>query len=1022
MCGIAGVFTVERPVDADLVAAVLRMLDAQVHRGPNDWGILLPDAASRDPAVRSLLEPRGWEHVQTYPGSASAPAAVLGSRRLSILDLSPEARMPLGSPDGRVWTTYNGEIYNFRQLRAELIARGHPFRTQGDTETLLNGYGAWRDAVVEHLRGMFAFAMLDASAPGGPRLLLARDRLGIKPLYWARHGGVFQVASEVRALVAGGLVPREPEPRGFHGFLVYGSVPTPWTTFRDVLALPPGHSLVVDELTYSHPRPVRYWALPAPGSKPLGREAAVEETSRLLDESVRLHLESDVPLGVFLSGGMDSTALVALAARHVRTPLTTLTVTFDDTALSEGDAAAATARRHGTKHVDVRLRIGDFVDGLERFLDAMDQPTVDGLNTWFVARAAREAGLTVALSGVGGDEVFRGYPGFARAPRLARFGRIPGMPSALALAGRVARLAGRHRFEKLEFLREHPLLGPYLAIRGLFPPRRAAALLDAGRLPLWAPDDAPAPFTEDTYARLEIAHYLEHQLLRDADVFGMAHGLEIRVPFLDHELVELALALPSGRLSEGNGHKPLLAAAVQDESLSEAAARPKTGFTLPFDEWLDETWSDVERSTATPATVSARAFRRLAAAHKSRRIHWSRPWSLAVLHSQYRRGATPRLGGSRGPRGMLILLPQLLGFGGIPRYCQALLRALSEVFPAAELSAVSVNDREIPFDNPLAGRLQFRGAGPRGRAMHHSRFVAYVLSAALLRRPDIIVCGHINLMPLAWIVGRLVGAPVSLLAYGIDVWQPPRLLRFAARRADQVVPISRYTASRMKAWGIRSELMMVLPDSVDGEVYRPIRAVPAGPGPEILTVARLDASERYKGIERVLETLPRLRQRYPNLRYVVVGRGDDQKRLHAAAHALGVADAVDFRGFVPDELLPRTYSSADLFVMPSTGEGFGFVFIEAMACGTPVIGGNRDGSVDALLDGRIGRLIDPDDVTALVDAIAEELDGNRQDASVRAQRRTDVLTVYGFDRFRQSVGDVFSAGSPSDRHLEGERV
>ena len=711
MCGIAGVFTVERPVDADLVAAVLRMLDAQVHRGPNDWGILLPDAASRDPAVRSLLEPRGWEHVQTYPGSASAPAAVLGSRRLSILDLSPEARMPLGSPDGRVWMTYNGEIYNFRQLRAELIARGHPFRTQGDTETLLNGYGAWRDAVVEHLRGMFAFAMLDASAPRGPRLLLARDRLGIKPLYWARHGGVFQVASEVRALVAGGLVPREPEPRGFHGFLVYGSVPTPWTTFRDVLALPPGHSLVVDELTYSHPRPVRYWALPAPGSKPIGRDAAVEETRRLLDESVRLHLESDVPLGVFLSGGMDSTALVALAARHVRTPLTTLTVTFDDTALSEGDVAAAAARRHGTKHVDVRLRIGDFVDGLERFLDAMDQPTVDGLNTWFVARAAREAGLTVALSGVGGDEVFRGYPGFARAPRLARFGRIPGMPSALALAGRVARLAGRHRFEKLEFLREHPLLGPYLAIRGLFPPSRAAALLDAGRLPLWAPDDAPAPFTEDTYARLEIAHYLEHQLLRDADVFGMAHGLEIRVPFLDHELVELALALPSGRLSEGSGHKPLLAAAVQDESLSEAAARPKTGFTLPFDEWLDETWSDVERSTATPATVSARAFRRLAAAHESRRVHWSRPWSSG-------RADGPSAGEVRhhafaASRGLRKDVDSTSAASGIRRHSTlwsgAPSSAVSEVFPATEFCRSQRQRSEGSFRQSTRGSATVPG-------------------------------------------------------------------------------------------------------------------------------------------------------------------------------------------------------------------------------------------------------------------------------------------------------------------------
>jgi asparagine synthase (glutamine-hydrolysing) len=1014
VCGIAGVFTVERPVDADLVAAVLRMLDAQVHRGPSDWGILLPDEAARDPAVRSLLEPRGWEHVRTYPGSASAPAAVLGNRRLSILDLSPGARMPLGTPDGRAWVSYNGEIYNFRQLRAEIIAHGHSFRTQGDTEALLQGYRAWGDSVVEHLRGMFAFAMLDASVPGQPRLLLARDRLGIKPLYWARYKGVFQIASEVRALVAGGLVPREPEPRGIHGFLVYGSVPTPWTTFRDVLSLPPGHSLIVDELTYSYPRPARYWALPTPGSKPIGREEAVEETRRLLDESVRLHLESDVPLGVFLSGGMDSAALVALAARHVRTPLTTLTVTFDDAELSEGDTAAATARRHGTKHVEVRLRIGDFVAGLERFFDAMDQPTVGGLNTWFVAGAAREAGLTVALSGVGGEELFRGYPGFTRAPRLARLARIPGVPSVLTLVGRVARLAGRHRLEKLEFLREHPILGPYLAVRGLFPPSRAATLLDAGRLPLWAPDEAAPPFTVDTYARLEIARYLEHQLLRDTDVFGMGHSLEIRVPFLDHRLVELALALPlpPEYLAHGDGQKPMLAAAVADGSVSEAAARPQIRFTLPVDKWLREAWPHVERFTATPTTVSHQAFRRAVAAHVSRRIHWSRPWSLAVLQFQCRRGTTPCLRGSSGPRRMLILLPQLMGFGGIPRYNQALLRALTDVFPATEFSAVSMNDQEVPSNHPLACRLQFLGAGPRGRAMHHARFVMYVISTALRKHPDIIVCGHINLMLLAGMVGRLVGAPVSLLAYGIDVWQPRRLLRFAARRATQVVPISRYTASRMKAWGIRSEVMMILPDSVDGEVFRPIRAVTPEPGPEILTVARLDTTERHKGIERVLEIVPHLRQRYPTVRYVVVGRGNDQNRLQEVASKLGIADAVDFRGFVRDELLPRTYSSADVFVMPSTKEGFGFVFIEAMACGTAVIGGNRDGSVDALLDGRIGRLVDPDDATALVEAIAGELEST-QDARVRAQRRADVLTVYGFDRFRQSVADVFSVGRPS---------
>jgi glycosyltransferase involved in cell wall biosynthesis len=704
----------------------------------------------------------------------------------------------------------------------------------------------------------------------------------------------------------------------------------------------------------------------------------------------------------------------------VRTPLTTLTVTFDDAELSEGDVAAATARRHGTKHVEVRLRIGDFVGGLERFFDAMDQPTVDGLNTWFVAKAAREAGLTVALSGVGGDELFRGYPGFTRAPRLARLARIPGLPSVLTLVGRVARLAGRHRLEKLEFLREHPILGPYLAFRGLFPPSRAAALLDAGRLPLWAPDEPAPPFTADTYARLEIAHYLEHQLLRDTDVFGMAHSLEIRVPFLDHRLVELALALGAVHLSQGAGQKPMLAVAVADECVSDAAVPRKRGFTLPFDKWLGGT--DIVEFTASSDSHSTRALRELESARQSRRVHWSRPWSLAVLRSQYRRGATPCLFAPAQLRSVLLLLPQVIGFGGIPRYCQSLLRALGEVFPAAELRVVSMNDRGVPPNHPIAGRLRFRGAGPRSRAAHYGRFLMYLLLAALGRRPDIIVCGHVNLMLLAWIAGRFAGAPVSLLAYGIDVWQPRRLLRFAARRADQVVPISRYTASRMSAWGIRAKAITILPDSVDGEIYRPIRAVTSNAGPEILTVARLDASERYKGIDNVLGSLPRLRQRYPNVRYVVVGDGDDQKRLAAAAHRLGVADAVDFRGFVPDELLPRIYSGADLFVMPSTREGFGFVFIEAMACGTPVVGGNRDGSVDALLDGRIGRLIDPSDVSALGDAIAEEIEKNRAAIGVQAERRSEVLRAYGFDRFRESVTDVFSVTVRSAVSRKGESV
>jgi asparagine synthase (glutamine-hydrolysing) len=910
----------------------------------------------------------------------------------------------MGTPDGRVWVTYNGEIYNFAEIREELRARGHVFRSQGDTETLLHGYSEWGPEVTQRLRGMFAFAVLDGRRPEDPKLFLARDRFGIKPLYWARKNCVFQFASEVRALMAGGLMPNEPEPRGFHGFLVYGSVPNPWTTVRDVQSLPAAHVLEIDELSYSYPEPRRYWTIPQAGSCALGYGEATVEVHRLLGESVQAHLASDVPFGVFVSGGMDSTALVALAARHLGHPLTTLSVTFDEREFSEEEHAAAVARRYGTKHIEVRLTARNFLDEIPQILAAMDQPTVDGVNVYFVAKAAREAGLTVALSGIGGDELFWGYPGFRSAPRLARLAAFPGFSHIAAWA---ARAVGRPRLEKLEFLREHPLLGPYLAVRGLFPPARAARFLGAGRLPIWTADDRDTRLDATAYARLEVGTYLQNQLLRDTDVFGMAHTVEVRVPFLDHRLVELVAALSPDHIRAGVGAKPLLAKALSEVFPGGIVTRAKMGFTFPFGPWMHRSWAQIAQQTAHPEPVEQREAEIVSTAFQRGQVHWSRPWSLAVLSGMARQGNLPTWPQAGNHKRIMFVMPQVYGPpGGIQRYGRALLKAAGEALPKAEITVASVNDERIPCNASLRARVHFAAAGPRTRFLHKAALVAKVLCGAWHHRPELIVCGHINLMPLVWCLGILLGARTALVAYGIEAWSPSRRGRWIARRTERVLAISHYTAARMREWGVRDDRISIVSNPVDMDEFRPLRRT-GPPDHCLLTVGRLDRSEGYKGVERVMEALPRIRERCPEVRYRVVGTGDDLPRLRKTAIDLGVADRVDFLGPATDEALLRLYNDSDLFVLLSVGEGFGFVFLEALACGISAVGGNRDGSVDALLGGRLGHLVAPDDSEALVAAIVAAL---RRSGSTgptdRGALRTAVLRSYGFEGFRARVHEV----------------
>ncbi|HEY4575189.1 MAG TPA: asparagine synthase (glutamine-hydrolyzing), partial [Thermoanaerobaculia bacterium] len=407
MCGINGILRLADsapPVDGD---ELLRTRDAMTARGPDGCGAWIAD----DGRVG------------------------LASRRLAILDLSAAGAQPMASADGRFRLVMNGEIYNFLELRRELEAEGVSFRSRSDTEVVLALYAREGTAMLSRLRGMFGLAIWDEREK---TLLLARDPLGIKPLYMSAAGGCLRFASQVKALERGGAVSRETDPAGVAGFLLWGSVPEPFTIRKAVRALPAGHFLLVRDGRPGEPTPFEISKI-----EPMEPTAAVED-------SVRAHLVSDVPVAVFLSAGLDSSLIAALARRHLPEPPTTFTIRFDaleGTPRDEAPLAAEVARRLGTRHVERRVGRADCADLWEGALAAMDQPSIDGFNTYVVSRAAHEAGLKVVLSGLGGDEIFGSYPSFADVPRLRRMARLPVLASVVALlsSGR-PKLAGLARY------------------------------------------------------------------------------------------------------------------------------------------------------------------------------------------------------------------------------------------------------------------------------------------------------------------------------------------------------------------------------------------------------------------------------------------------------------------------------------------------------------------------------------------------------------------------------------------------
>jgi asparagine synthase (glutamine-hydrolysing) len=589
MCGIAGIYAYHYAANPVEHAELRRIRDYMAARGPDGLG----EWYSRDQRV------------------------ALGHRRLTIIDLSERGAQPMASADGKLVITFNGEIYNYRQLRASLETRGRKFFSQTDTEVLLHLYAEKGEAMVDDLRGMFAFGLWDSEKNA---LLLARDPVGIKPLYYADNGWSFRFASQVKALLAGGKISRSQEPAGWAGFCLFGSVPEPFTTYQEIRALPAGSTLWVDRIGTRGVK--QYFSIAdaycnaEAASSPATQEGLQLTIREALLDSVRHHLVADVPVGAFLSSGIDSGALVGLMHDAGQQDIQTVTLAFKEfTGSNEDESVIAkeVSAQYGTRHITRVITEQEFRDDLPKILDAMDQPTIDGLNTWFVSKAARELGLKVAISGLGGDELFGGYPSFRDVPLCVRALAIPTRIPGLGPLSRW--LLTSLRFWHFAKPKAAGLLqyggnyaGAYLLRRGLFMPWELDGVVEASiarlglrRLnPIWHIERLLRPQPSTSFgkiAALESSLYMRNQLLRDTDWASMAHSLEVRVPLVDVQLLRDVAPITT---KHNLKFKHLLANSPSLPLPAKVVERPKTGFGTPIQAWLQND-TRIQRWRRVPA-------------------------------------------------------------------------------------------------------------------------------------------------------------------------------------------------------------------------------------------------------------------------------------------------------------------------------------------------------------------------------------------------------------------------------------
>jgi asparagine synthase (glutamine-hydrolysing) len=637
MCGICGIWgKTDKP-------AVERMVGAMYHRGPDDNGTFFDEKIS------------------------------LGMTRLAILDISRAGHQPMSASNKNIWIVYNGETYNFKSERKILESKGYQFNSASDTEVILKMYEEYGDEFLKRLRGMFALAIYDKRGGfGKERLLLARDHFGIKPLLYASVGDQIVFSSEIKTILASGLVKREIDPVGLRQLLTFGSVLYPFSIIKGVKMLPPAHKLVVEN---GEMKVERFWKLDIdrrPELRALPYPELVEEVRGVLEESVRLQMVSDVPVGAFLSGGIDSSLMVAMMARASQQKMKTFSVGFgrEGMEIDESQEAEITANHIGTDHQRVVVTEQDVLDHIEKFAFSLDQPSNDGINTYFVSRAAQEE-VTVAISGNGGDELFAGYPWFIFM-QMERLKQISN-PLSATIRSSASKFFSQGIFDKFipgragQFIHRLRHAGGFINRFAnnswqLFGVRDAYLLLSqdlrssarAGRslhFDFSEMDEVPHGSTLERVSALCLRGYNSNQLLPDSDTVSMIHSLELRVPFLDPVVADTAFSLPDdaklrtgGKLSlAGNlsyhdtGSKRILLDIGKPMLPEDFHKKPKRGFGMPFGAWLKGSLKEVYRDTLSEESVRKRGILDWAEVSRVRegfekgKVEPLRIWTLMIL-------------------------------------------------------------------------------------------------------------------------------------------------------------------------------------------------------------------------------------------------------------------------------------------------------------------------------------------------------------------------------------------------------
>jgi asparagine synthase (glutamine-hydrolysing) len=593
MCRIAGIFD---PNSSSLQEDILKMRDAMHRGGPDDAGVYVDGALA------------------------------LGHRRLSLIDLSADGHQPMHSIDERFVLVYNGEVYNFEEIREQLVVLGYTFKSKSDTEVILSGFQQWGNALFEKLNGMFAIAIYDTQEK---QIKLARDYAGIKPLYYYLEEGKLYFASEMRAFKA--LNRFEENPNWQIYFLAFGHLPEPITTLKNVTQLPKGTILTYKVNSNE-------WNLETYNNfhfthQIIKNEEALNNVKEKLTAAVERHLISDAPIGLFLSGGIDSSLLTILAEPILKDKLQTLSIVFDETEFSEKLYQDIIIAQTGTIHRTFTVTKEQFLEALPDVMEAMDQPSTDGINSYFICKYAKEAGLTAVLSGLGADELFGGYNSFAN---MAKYEFLRKWVPRIVFKS--AELFKKDKYQKASFLALPGPIGQYLFNRGLLCPKEIAHILNDSETKVWTLLSDLNKYYKDEYSSLasfnkasfmESNLYMQNQLLKDSDYMSMWHSIEIRVPFLDKELIKLAYQISPEIKAFDRQKKYLLIHALGSLLPRAIWDRPKMGFTFPFQRWLKNSESRIQNLDRNSRMKDGNNY--ADAKFERGEYTWSRYWATKMI-------------------------------------------------------------------------------------------------------------------------------------------------------------------------------------------------------------------------------------------------------------------------------------------------------------------------------------------------------------------------------------------------------